>query len=788
MDAPVEVLAPSTVPITLIVKVESATTPLLQSTSTSTATPNSNDIYELDPGLIRSLDKNLTISSQTQTVPPPATALPPPNPTQLAQHPQAPQTHSNVKPLAGSKRPRPNPSPDGKRVVKPRYTPLAPITNVTNNQRGGATVTKGKGGTLAKTPANPPSRVTYRPGGTSTKPPAKTPSVTALVERPPPTTFRRPPARPTITDKKPLLHQSTTLTTNTTRMTYGRTNTTISKEKPVDDLVGFLQEAKGFVSQIKVPPTPAPVDTTGPIIAMELAKAKEYLKKLEEEEEEAERRFKITQDSLQLKILQKSKEIESLDLSVNESHKERSSNDMKLLQLQEEAMRIRDEMRAEIEMIRAEGEIKKKEYEKETSLIEAELKKELEIVENEESRLKDILNQRNQTLQQLEEELDRKKKLLQFQENKARKDEISRKQFHEAIQELKGNIRVICRIRPLMGTESSQTVLYNYPSNQELTIEIDGKERAGRKIEKQQFPFKFDRIFPPETNQRTVFEEIAHLVQSALDGYNCCIFAYGQTGSGKTYTMEGSEDVENEETRGMISRAVTQIFDSSSRLVSQGWKYKMVASFMEVYNDNIRDLLAKDFSTKSKVLEPKTDPKTNKIYVPELTQVNVSTPSQVFELLRRASHNRTTAETLMNHSSSRSHSIFQLSIQGQNTVTAETIDGTLNLIDLAGSEKLEQSGAAGTTKTETIAINSSLTNLGNVITAVASGAKHVPYRSCTLTYLLQNSIGGSAKTMMFVNISPADRNVKESISSLRFATKVNSCEIGTAKKKTNFKF
>eukprot|EP01124_Arcella_intermedia_P002867 TRINITY_DN1156_c0_g2_i2.p1 TRINITY_DN1156_c0_g2~~TRINITY_DN1156_c0_g2_i2.p1 ORF type:complete len:775 (+),score=212.03 TRINITY_DN1156_c0_g2_i2:34-2358(+) len=774
MDAPVEavMISSSMVPNNNeIVKVESTTIPGLQSPSL-----DSGETFELDPVLIRSLDKNLTLNPLPPPMDPPPQAIP------HTQH-QAPPPQIHAKPVAGSKRSRPNPSPDGKRVVRPRFTPLAPITNVTNYQRGGTgmgTGVKGRVGTVAKPPvsSNPP-RVAYRPGGLSVRQPT-TASTSSLVERS--TTFRKP------APKKPLVTQSTTLTT---RMTY-RTNTPSTKpnqEKPVDDIVGFLQEARGLVHQMKIvplTPAPPPVDTTGPLIALEISKAKEYLKKLEDEDREAEQRFKITQDTLQLRLLQITKEIECLDISINEVSNERSSCGMMSLQLQEEAMIIRDQTRDEVEMCRAEGEVKKNLFIHETSLKEAEWKKEFGVADDEENFLNGILNQRNKTHQDLEAEIDRHRNLLLFKENKARKDELSRRQLHEAIQELKGNIRVICRIRPLMGTESSQTVQYNYLSSQELSIEIEGKERAGRKIEKQQFPFKFDRIFPPDTNQRTVFEEISHLVQSALDGYNCCIFAYGQTGSGKTYTMEGSEDVEDEETRGMISRAVTQIFDSSSRLTSQGWRYKMVASFMEVYNDVIRDLLAKDF--KSKVLEAKNDPKTNKIYVPDLTQVNVSTPSQVFELLRRASHNRTTAETLMNHSSSRSHSIFQLSIQGHNTVTAENIDGTLNLIDLAGSEKLEQSGAAGTTKTETIAINSSLTNLGNVITAVASGAKHVPYRSCTLTYLLQNSIGGSAKTMMFVNISPADRNVKETISSLRFATKVNSCEIGTAKKKTNFKF
>jgi kinesin family protein C1 len=115
----------------------------------------------------------------------------------------------------------------------------------------------------------------------------------------------------------------------------------------------------------------------------------------------------------------------------------------------------------------------------------------------------------------------------------------------------------------------------------ELLIEVSGiKDITGRRIEtKQTYPWKFDRVFGPNSTQKDVFEELSHLVQSSLDGYNCCIFAYGQTGSGKTYTMEGPEDMDDEENRGMIYRAVQQVFDSGNRLKLQGWSYEMKASF-----------------------------------------------------------------------------------------------------------------------------------------------------------------------------------------------------------------
>jgi len=282
------------------------------------------------------------------------------------------------------------------------------------------------------------------------------------------------------------------------------------------------------------------------------------------------------------------------------------------------------------------------------------------------------------------------------------------------------------------------------------------------------------------------FEEISQLVQSALDGYNTCIFAYGQTGSGKTFTMEGpgfeSEDmpIVDEAKRGMIPRAVEQIFVSSQALKEKGWEYEMEVMFLEIYNEQLRDLLATKRSDDTKY-EIKHDNKGNTT-VTNMTTVKVRNPSQVYGLLTRASNHRSVAATKMNEHSSRSHSVFQLKISGINALTGETCNGILNLIDLAGSERLEKSGAIGTQKTETISINKSLSSLGDVIASLANKEQHIPYRNSKLTYLLQNSLGGNSKTLMFVNISPRATDLNESMSSLRFAAKVNACEIGTAKR------
>jgi kinesin family protein C1 len=297
------------------------------------------------------------------------------------------------------------------------------------------------------------------------------------------------------------------------------------------------------------------------------------------------------------------------------------------------------------------------------------------------------------------------------------------------------------------------------------------------------FNWKFDKVFGPDSTQSKVFEEISQLVQSALDGYNTCIFAYGQTGSGKydklkmtahwtnlttmlyrTFTMEGPPAAYlNNDTRGMISRAVEQIFLTSYKLAEKGWEYEMQASFVEIYNESVRDLLASKKANEDTKYEIKHDPTTGKTWVTNLTVVPVRSPERVEELLKLSSKNRAVGVTNMNERSSRSHSVFQLRLIGKNKHTDAKSEGILNLIDLAGSERLAQSGATGDRLKETQAINKSLSCLGDVIAALANKDKHIPYRNSKLTFLLQDSLGGNSKTLMFVNISPASSNLNESI-------------------------
>ncbi|KAK6586438.1 hypothetical protein PZA11_001495 [Diplocarpon coronariae] len=364
------------------------------------------------------------------------------------------------------------------------------------------------------------------------------------------------------------------------------------------------------------------------------------------------------------------------------------------------------------------------------------------------------------------------------------KEETLRRILFNQVQELKGNIRVMCRVRPVFsnGADEGSAAKITYPDldKESKELEITGKEEKSSMgtITRKNHSFTFDRVFGPESQNQEVFEEISQLVQSALDGYNVCIFCYGQTGSGKTHTMSSAD--------GMIPRATHQIYETATSLKDKGWEYTMEGSFVEVYNEEIHDLLgsSKDFDKKKH--EIRHDDQKRQTTITGLRSVTLDSANAVESILKQADNNRSVAATKSNERSSRSHSVFILKLVGRNSTTNETSEGTLNLVDLAGSERLKQSGAEGDRMKETQNINKSLSCLGDVISALGSGKEgtHIPYRNSKLTYLLQYSLGGNSKTLMFVMASPLEVHLSETLTSLKFATKVHNTHIGTAKKST----
>uniref|UniRef100_A0A8C8YLB6 Kinesin-like protein KIF17 n=1 Tax=Prolemur simus TaxID=1328070 RepID=A0A8C8YLB6_PROSS len=283
--------------------------------------------------------------------------------------------------------------------------------------------------------------------------------------------------------------------------------------------------------------------------------------------------------------------------------------------------------------------------------------------------------------------------------------------------------------------------------------------------------FTFDGAYHMDHFTEQIYNEIAYpLVEGVTEGYNGTIFAYGQTGSGKSFTMQGLPEPPSQ--RGIIPRAFEHIFESVQ--CAENTKFLVRASYLEIYNEDVRDLLGAD--TKQK-LELKEHPEKG-VYVRGLSMHTVHSVAQCEHIMEMGWKNRSVGYTLMNKDSSRSHSIFTISIEiyavderGKDHLRA----GKLNLVDLAGSERQSKTGATGERLKEATKINLSLSALGNVISALVDGrCKHIPYRDSKLTRLLQDSLGGNTKTLMVACLSPADNNYDETLSTLRYANRAKN--------------
>ena len=337
----------------------------------------------------------------------------------------------------------------------------------------------------------------------------------------------------------------------------------------------------------------------------------------------------------------------------------------------------------------------------------------------------------------------------------------------------KDNVRVVVRCRPLFGKELAEQrqriVEMDVPRGQ---VTLTNPKSPGEDARK----FTFDRIFDWTCTQREVYEGAAKpIVDACIEGFNGTVFCYGQTGTGKTHTMEGKDEPASE--RGILPQAFHHVFDAIDG-APPGADYLVRASFLEIYNENIRDLLAKD---QSKTCDLKGDDESG-AYVKDLTTLVVKSASDLANVLRVGKKNRSVGATLMNADSSRSHSIFTITIEtskrrpGDKPGEAPHITvGKLNLVDLAGSERQSKTQATGERLKEATKINLSLSTLGNVISALVDGkSQHIPYRNSKLTRLLQDSLGGNTKTVMVANLGPADYNFDETMGTLRYANRAKN--------------
>ena len=392
---------------------------------------------------------------------------------------------------------------------------------------------------------------------------------------------------------------------------------------------------------------------------------------------------------------------------------------------------------------------------------------------------------------------------LRAVENRSNMQREYNAQLLSKILSLQGNIQVCCRVRPLRVNEIKAGAKNNVEAFSETELGCFDNRQSKWK------PFAFDKVWGPDQTQRNVFRDVEPLALSVVDGFNACIFAYGQTGSGKTYTMEGT--AENND-YGISYRTIQKVFNllnlraqqqkAASNLSgeSKSFSFKLRLGMLEIYNDEIYDLLAAHSLAGSSKADQKREAKKagvkatlditrsadGRIEVPGLLKEPVNSIDDVMSLLNRGNASRATATTNLNEHSSRSHMVLMVDVES-GLEGEPSNNGILYLVDLAGSERVRNSQVEGEQLKEATHINKSLSALGNVMEALDRKASHVPYRDAKLTYLLQDAIGGNSRTMMVVAVCPTDVAHDESVHALQFATRVRRIQIGAAQRNVTSK-
>ena len=326
------------------------------------------------------------------------------------------------------------------------------------------------------------------------------------------------------------------------------------------------------------------------------------------------------------------------------------------------------------------------------------------------------------------------------------------------LQQQRQNVKVFCRFRPAVKRHEEDDILQN---GYVAEVEDNHTVRIAASLEfKDNSSYTFDYVFEPDQPQKFVFDECAApLVPEVFSGYNCTIFAYGQTGSGKTHTMMGP--LGTPET-GIIPRLVQSIFMGIEQ-ADASIEFTLQVAFVEIYMERLRDLLA---PRKDNLALRET--KDGEVYIQDATEIYVNSFEQVMDIIDKGNKSRAIASTAMNQASSRSHSVFIVTLSQRDKTTMSKKTSKLFLVDLAGSEKVSKSEAHGHTLEEAKYINKSLSSLGIVINQLTEGKDFVSYRDSKLTRLLNDSLGGNSKTSLIITCAPSVFNVDETISTLRF--------------------
>ncbi|KAJ8705533.1 hypothetical protein PYW08_012579 [Mythimna loreyi] len=334
------------------------------------------------------------------------------------------------------------------------------------------------------------------------------------------------------------------------------------------------------------------------------------------------------------------------------------------------------------------------------------------------------------------------------------------------------NVRVVVRVRPMDQREKLD--------GSYSCVSVDGKNNTvavtKNNVTAAEPPrvYAYDAVFDSNTSQMDIYVQTASpIVEEVLKGYNGTIFAYGQTGTGKTYTMAGSNTAP--ELRGIIPNSFAHIFSHIAK-AKDDEKFLVCVTYLEIYNEEVRDLLG---NNPHQSLEVKERPDIG-VFVKDLTGYVVHNADELEKIMAVGNKNRHIGATAMNTESSRSHAIFSITVESSKRGSDNKMHvkmGKLHLVDLAGSERQSKTQATGTRLKEATKINQSLSVLGNVISALVDGkSTHIPYRNSKLTRLLQDSLGGNSKTVMIATIGPADTNYVETISTLRYANRAKNIE------------
>ncbi|XP_059172548.1 uncharacterized protein LOC131953399 isoform X2 [Physella acuta] len=336
------------------------------------------------------------------------------------------------------------------------------------------------------------------------------------------------------------------------------------------------------------------------------------------------------------------------------------------------------------------------------------------------------------------------------------KEALQRRLLYNQLQELRGNIRVFCRPR----RDDRAKLCLSFPSDQDIQLtNQDGSKRT----------FSFDKVYRTDATQEQIFADTQPIITSCVDGYNVCLLAYGQTGSGKTFTMMGVDN-----NPGINIRAIQELLKVCQQR-SETKSYSLKVSMVEIYNETVQDLLSEDARTLELSIIGNT------VKIPNITEMLVEEVDDVKSIMKLGDSNRKTASTKMNSTSSRSHLVLMITVDGQDKVTGATSHGVLTLCDLAGSERISKTEAAGQRLVEAAAINKSLSALGQVFSALRESQLHIPYRNSKLTQILKPCLGGDAKACLFVNISPDISNYPESCNTLEFGGNARQIALGQAK-------